>query len=873
MSWWRHRSLCPGLISASMVALFVFQTLAQASETASDAPSFQKLNTAGRTISLSVPLLDGSTSLGEIVILIRPDDSLLIPKSALMDVLRPALDEAYLKRIDDLSSSTGRISTGDLKRAGIDIQFDRSRLALILKALGAQKKFADAPRQQAIVRPPPEKPAAVSGFINALAGLDYYWGDEPNPGLGGHLDLQAALRMWNVVLETDATVDGHMSQNLCPLGATCLYEDRQGFKRTQSRVVYDLPGDSIRIEAGDAEVFGLGLQRAPDLAGVTIEKSPSTFQNSDNYRSASQSTFHLDRPSDVDVFVNGAPVRSLHLNAGSYDLSDVTLPSGASQVELRITDNTGRQRIMKFTTYAGTNLLAAGKSAWSVSAGVPSYLLDSDRIYETNAYFATGFLRYGLTDAITGEINLQGDQEIVMGGGGATFATPFGLVSVDGAMSESDSGLGLAAQLGYELANSRGPLSGRPESLRLDAEYRSTWFRVPGEFTVDSGEVLYPQFPYWLRLSAYYTFPIGGETTATLGARYQFSNSLAPELSPFTFDGDRYGVDLTLARPLTSWSSGALTLGYSNESYSFDDTSKAGDPELRVMVRLSVIPAENTRIETSYDTLNGVGYISGYKSIGQGAGSWQTSVIAQQDDSSKTSALDASATYMGNRTEVRVSQISGFHGTAFDYFRGRPSGNLTSVEVGAALAYADGTFAIGRPIRGNGFAILTPYDSLAGKTIVVGSEDNVRAQSDWLGPAIVPDIPAYSRNTLAFDVPDLPVGYSLGNGSFDTVAPYKGGYRYQVGSAYSVSVFGTLLDAHGGPISLLTGIARAQSDPKKQVEIFTNEKGRFAADGLAPGRWDIEMATDNAPTRYMLEVPPGTIGLFKAGELRPSGAA
>ncbi|HEX4413484.1 MAG TPA: hypothetical protein VH107_07620, partial [Lacipirellulaceae bacterium] len=511
-------------------------------------------------------------------------------------------------------------------------------------------------------------------------------------------------------------------------------------------------------------------------------------------------------------------------------------------------------------------------NAWSASAGVPSYLLDSDRIYETDAFFATGFLRYGLTDAITGEVNLQGDQDIVMGGTGAAFATPAGLISVDGAMSESDSGLGLAAELGYELANFRGPLSGRPETLRMDAEYRSTWFRVPGEFVVDSGEVLYPQFPYWLRLSAYYTFPIGEETTATLGARYQFSNTLGPELSPFTFDGDRYGMDLTLARPLTSWSSGALTLGYSNESYSFDDTGKAGDPEFRVMIRLSVIPAENTRIEASYDTLNGVGYVSGSKSVGQGAGSWQTSVVAQQDDSSKTSALDASATYIGNREEVRVSQISGFHGTAFDYFRGRPSGNLTSVEVGAALAYADGTFAVGRPIRGNGFAILTAYDSLAGKTIIVGPDDAIRAQSDWLGPAIVPDIPAYSRTTLAFDVPDLPIGYSLGDGSFDTVAPYKAGYRYQVGSAYSVSVFGRLLDSHGDPISLLTGIARTQSDPKKQIEIFTNEKGRFAADGLCPGRWDIEMATDEASTHYTLDVPPGTIGLFKAGEIRPSGA-
>jgi outer membrane usher protein len=862
-----------GLSIVIIVATIAGRPIAvQATEMSSLTASFQRLNTSGHSISLSVPLMEGASSLGDIVIIIRADDSVFIPKTELIELLKRSLDDAYLKRIDDLSGDKGRVTSADLKTAGVEIQFDRSRLTLDLKASDYEKKAADAPQRQIIVKAPPEKPASVSGFINAFAGLDYYWGDEPRPGLGGHLDLESALRVWDVVLETDASIDGNAAQNLCPLGAACAYQDRQGLKRTRSRLVYDLPEDNIRIEGGDAEVFGLSWQRTPDIGGVTIEKSPTTFQNGDAYRSASQSTFQIDRPSDVEVFVNGAPVRSLHLSPGAYDLSDVPLPSGASRVELRITDNTGRQRTMTFTTYSGTNLLAAGKSEWSASAGVPSYLLDGDRIYEPESFFATGFFRYGLTNAITGETNLQADPNIVMGGMGAAFATPIGLVSADGAMSESDSGLGFAAQVGYELSNFRGPLSGRPESMRMEAEYRSTWFRVPGEFIVDSGNVLYPQFPYWLRLATYYTFPVGAETTATFGARYQFSTTLAPELSPLTFDGNRYGVDLTLARPMTQWSSGALTLGYSNESYAFADTHGADDPEVRVMVRLSVIPAEDTRIETSYDTLNGAGYVSGYKNVGQGAGSWQTSVIAQQDNSSRTSALDASATYSGNRADVRVSQISGFHGTAFDYFRGSPTGNVTSLEVGAALAYADGTFAIGRPVRGNSFAILTPYDSLAGKKIVVGSDDDVRAQSDWLGPAVVPDIPAYSRTTVAYDVPDLPVGYSLGSSSFDAVAPYKAGYKYQVGSAYSVSVFGTLLDSHGGPVSLLTGIARLQSDPQKQVEIFTNAKGRFAADGLAAGHWDIEMATDDQATHYVIDVPPGTIGLFKAGEIRPAGA-
>jgi hypothetical protein len=49
--------------------------------------------------------------------------------------------------------------------------------------------------------------------------------------------------------------------------------------------------------------------------------------------------------------------------------------------------------------------------------------------------------------------------------------------------------------------------------------------------------------------------------------------------------------------------------------------------------------------------------------------------------------------------------------------------------------------------------------------------------------------------------------------------------------------------------------------------------GRFVAEGLAPGIWLIEMATDERPTIYRIEVPTGTQGLLQAGVLTPIGYA
>ena len=56
----------------------------------------------------------------------------------------------------------------------------------------------------------------------------------------------------------------------------------------------------------------------------------------------------------------------------------------------------------------------------------------------------------------------------------------------------------------------------------------------------------------------------------------------------------------------------------------------------------------------------------------------------------------------------------------------------------------------------------------------------------------MPDLPVYTANSIPVDVTDLPVGYSLGAGAFDVVAPYRAGYALEVGTASSVSAYGTL---------------------------------------------------------------------------------
>ena len=88
-----------------------------------------------------------------------------------------------------------------------------------------------------------------------------------------------------------------------------------------------------------------------------------------------------------------------------------------------------------------------------------------------------------------------------------------------------------------------------------------------------------------------------------------------------------------------------------------------------------------------------------------------------------------------------------------------PVDQRSSLRLGSAIAFADGRVAVGAPIRGNGFAIVYPHESIASKEITVGSGQDVRAISNSWGPAVVTNLPAYQPSTIPIDVADLPVGY------------------------------------------------------------------------------------------------------------------
>lgn len=894
----RLRQTLEGWGRAITVALLIFitagpvllvrSTSASAQAEPGAEPASARLNPTGRVLMMPLPLMDGDRNLGEVVARINPDDRILVRKDVVVKLLKDSVKPQVIATISQLPESAGHIEIGEIAKSGAELVFDQAEVALRIRPkadLRTTQNISLGGVNPVMANARAVDPALFSGYLNVTGGVDYLWaGDENSDKTSLHFDLQSAVRFGNIVAENEAGYDGEVDSQTCPHEAICNYTHDSGLKRRNTRLVYDRPEEALRFQAGDTTTRPAGFQRITDILGVAAERAPRILQPETAGRSTASHSFIVERPSQAEIAINGNIVRRLKLQPGSYDIKDLTLVTGSNDVEVTLIDDTGARRTLSNSTYFDRRLLTEGDSEWSLAGGVPSYYKDGERAYTDDEYAVSGFYRWGVSDRLTGDVNAQADSNVGMAGAGLLASTPWGFFATRTALSHSNAGSGFAIGADWDLINfgdfnglTGDDQFGARQSLRLSAEYRSDKFRLPGDFLTTASGLIYPSTDYWLALSASYSTPIGWGISTTLSGRYQFGRDDNASQAPYTLRGDRYGGDITFSGALTDMINGSVTLGYSNESYlltsgSGQNGNRAADPEFRVMARAFVRLGPNTNITGSHDSLNRQSIVTGYHSSGQGIDRWEASVDAYNDQRPSSGALGGSLGYYGNRAEVRVAHNTSLTDLTWSGLGADVGQQRTSLRVGTSIAFADGKVAVGAPVRG-GFAIVYPHESLEGKTIDIGTKDQILARADGWGPAVVPNLPAYSPTSLPLDVDDLPIGYSLGAGAFDVRSPYRGGYALMVGSGSSVSAYGTLVDGVGAPLELLSGIAYREGDRPQEVTVITNAAGRFAAEGLAPGKWRIEMSGDEQTFTYALDIAEGTDGLVRAGTLKPDGFA
>jgi outer membrane usher protein len=796
------------------------------------------INPYDRDIDMTVPVTFRARSLGDIPLRLTADDKFLLETATFLRLVRPILNAPAHARLSAALEGSQSFESEALKQTGVELTYDPSSLAVVVLEVSPEQRAIEqlfAARQDDLDQIDLQ-PAGISGYLNLNLAQTYLWGEEdvdwPTVSLDG------AVRVGPVVFEGN----GQAGRRFTLTG-----EDEYGFSRNYARLVYDQPDQYRRWYLGDLDPETRGLQSFVRMGGVGVLRQRRRFNTFRTAILQSDRQLVLQQESTVRFMRNGVLFRQLRLQPGRYDFSSLPLVTGSNDVDIEVTDNTGRVQSLSYQQYLDPIDLEPGDFEYGAYLGPSSARFGAAPDYEGPVVF-TGFYRKAFINAPAVGVGLQLSEAVQNVTGQTQFVLPnSGRLLLDGGLSHSgEVGAGYSAGASYEHFFDRGGLS---DSFSVRADYYSENYASLGNeegFNSIVGT-----------LSAQYARQFSLRTLGIVTASYQLGRG--------TRD-DSYRVAAT---------------GF----YKLDDrfTLRGGVDYIRsgseftrgngwsVNVGIVFQPDYRRRAEARYESRGQIGELS-YNQVGVnqldsvGFGG----VVGVQEGSVRAQAF---GDYVGNRFDVGVSHSSlGSTLTEFGEL------NATNVRVGTSVAFADGAFGVGRRIN-DSFILLSAHENLGDRSVVAGqslAENNYIGRSGTLGAAVNNFLASYVTQSVQYDVEDPPTGYDIGTGVVRVRPPYRSGYSLRIGTDAFVSAMGTLVQGPDRPVSLIGGrvtlLDVREGDNPQPIPFFTNSAGRFAVASLLPGRrYLVETYGSNGTIDRSFEfaIPADTDGLVNLGTVRP----
>jgi outer membrane usher protein FimD/PapC len=532
------------------------------------------------------------------------------------------------------------------------------------------------------------------------------------------------------------------------------------------------------------------------LAGIGIDRRYEEIQPLRNVRPTGARSFVIERPSRIEVYANGALVKSFDAAPGVVDLRDIPALALSSNVSVVVEDSFGRRELDSFTLSNDLSMLAPGLSEFTLDAGL---LRDSgfSGIHYSGRPTAVGAYRRGLSDAVTAGGHFAVASGYQNAGGDIAVAALNGILV--GSFSVANGKRGTGGAVSVDFRGDPFGLQSRNGQLTLRADVRSRRFQTLSTFGFEDRTKF--------DLAADYRFDLKKRLSATMGANY-FSTYDQPGANWSVFAGiqaNLHRIYITATARLAKRANGDRDDGF--------------------LFTLSV-PLGKHLLTATADTSTGRGRVD----------------FRRRPDLD-VPYFDYAATVVRDPNDSQAT-IQGRYGTSRFEAAGyltQHSGDYTTsiVKLQTGLAFADGVIALGRD-PGRGFAVVSRHPSLSGTAIDIFSNGTGRraGQVNSLGPAVVPQIGSYRPDEITFNLLDPPVGYDIGTGKYQTQPGAFTGEHISIGTDAYHSAMGILVTPDGNRLSLRYGVLRAPDGT--ETPIFTNGAGRAVIGNLAAGRYAIE---------------------------------
>ena len=185
------------------------------------------------------------------------------------------------------------------------------------------------------------------------------------------------------------------------------------FVRRLSTMTVDRPGKRQRLQVGDIIPPVTPLGSGSLLAGVSFGRDYSIDPYYFQYPAPSVRGT-ATRPSDVEIYVNGALVRRIAIGPGPYRLDRLPLNTGLGNVRVVVRDRFGSQRTFQSALYLARGVLKRGEQDYQYAAGA---LRDDSGEKPTYGEW-TGLARHriGATDWLTVGFEGEASERAFSGG-------------------------------------------------------------------------------------------------------------------------------------------------------------------------------------------------------------------------------------------------------------------------------------------------------------------------------------------------------------------------------------------------------------------------------------------------------------------------
>ena len=687
-------------------------------------------------------------------------------------LLSSCLDEESLIALAEFQDYQGWVALDHLE--SYEPRFDQDNLVLFLTtpAFAREEKIINI---IPILHPDLSKalePADFSAYVNTFHQATY---DDHHAYY--RLDLEGAVRWEPWVLEGDAWLDGRQARAI-------------DYKNL--RLIRDWPDCPSRLIIGETRSLIPRILASDSIQGIRygteFDLQPYTITEP-----VSEYTFILERESNVEIWVNGRPFRTLRLKPGPYDMRHFPLSLGFNNIELRITDTLGRFQVLTFNAIRGPNLLAPGRCEYSCSAGV----IGSGSSYGQGWVVGANY-RNGLTDTLTLATESRADADQQSIGMGADFATSWCFGRLDAGLAHTCHGVGgtLQALISRYIHS-------------VSVSYRFNYFQRRFLFQRQLYDAERIRSTHEFSVIAPSLCGTGSwRFSAARQSRWHGRSEYRQELSwAYTFN-DRWSFRAVGSHTnihADEWSAlGQITYHFHKEDYRRHHDAQFGTDGYRLYSSLGKNPPDDPF-------------------------SWQlfhTHTRREENDSIDT--IRANAFYDHWRYHLHYS------GEIGDF--ADENNQRHQINFNTALAYVCGEWGISEPIL-DSFAIAAPDDRLSGVGLAgycSGFGCRCVAGSSLVIPNLLSYYPAYVR----IDTDDDTI--FLDREPYMLLPKYKSGFLIRVsndeGEGGLLSASGMLYDNEGAPLALQALTLHNVSNPDAEAFLtFTNDVGSFRIGGLMAG--------------------------------------